>query len=434
MRTTSGIGLEGMRPLAQVASIQSHQSPSISSHPSSILLHCGQSSSRGRSPIVQQPMGIPRRASDRGEEWQPSTPTGEPEGLINYPSGTSAGTPSGGVRFHSDAELEAQYEAALHETSELELLGLNRIASHRTVDTSRTGEESDADAHQASEYHPVNDVTMACPTNAVTTPTSETPPPASPHLGARQSSSSSVPTSSSVTSGHPSRPTSIHTPSHTSSLRLPFGNPSLGPSHPDTDSRPGRSLAYGPASTITLTASGGSGSGIPDDRGRQKTQPAHKFSLTAALRGLTHDVQERVKFGSASRPSSRPGSRASSRTRGAETPRTLQFDESQDMSRNPSSQNLPIRAAVSDLLPHTGRSSRASSPARDGRSESRGRSRSRARKAKEDLDETHNWKEFRKGTSYHISSCADTQACTTIPLLSKSHRMLPPPSTRNSEA
>lgn len=382
LRSESGMGLDGLRldgrgSITNTPPFQAHQSPPISSHPSSILLPAGQASSRGRSPMVQAPVDMPRRASDRGGdaegEWRPTTPTGEPVSPINFPTGADVGSASAGVRFQSDAELEAQQLAALQQGDDGHANGAGE------------GEDApDDDAGSASEYHPINEATLACPTNAVTTPT-ETPPPGSPLLAGRKES-----TNGSVVSDPSRRTSASHLPSQSSSLR--HLSPSLGPTQPQYSTS---SFSYHGSANGSPGPPGGSGGITPDERGRQKH---HKFSLSAALRGLSHDVKERVRHGSTSRPPSQPASRASSRTRGTETPRNFYAEDglgSLSLSRRTSNQ-MPIRGAVNDLLPHSrpGRSSRKSSPARDGRSESRGRGRARK---KDEYDETHNWKEFRKG-------------------------------------
>ncbi|CAK9780678.1 hypothetical protein CC85DRAFT_313564 [Cutaneotrichosporon oleaginosum] len=339
--------------------------PPISSHPSSILLHRG---SRTRSPM---PNGDgSRRASDQDDSSVAETPLAPPpEGLFAH----ATGSPVPNVRFNEGAAEAALAAAA---KAEEEDNGLRRTAS------ARSGVEEDSD------YHPVRDTTL----------TAHNTPHHSPALLAHNASApdQTSPHLERIASHNPPELTLPPATRRQSSLRTEVDSEPSELSRRSSRPRPG-SIAIHDDSSSSLASPA-----VPDERGRERHH--HRFSLAAALRGLSgHRSASRNQTGS------RPGSRASSRTRGVDTPRTPNFEAS-EMSRNASLQNLPSL--------RSGARSRASSPTgRADRTESRGRTRHRLFGKQEPADEHagHTWKEFRKGVyNYPISFTIPANAPPTV--------------------
>ncbi|BEI91031.1 uncharacterized protein CcaverHIS019_0311010 [Cutaneotrichosporon cavernicola] len=342
--------------------------PPISSHPSSILLPGG---SRGRSPMPDS--AISRRESEQDDPNWDTTPFGEsPEGLL------PPGSPAPNVRFNEGAADRALAAAAAGRPQEDDNR-LRRVASGRSE-----GEEED-------EYHPVRDATFAIPTAHNT-------PHQSPSLVAFNASSASRPPSLQL-----DRTVSNHVPDFTlpppqrqqSSLRTVLdGDPSELSRRTSRRQRPS-SVAIDDASSSLTSPS------LPEERERPHHHH-HRFSLAAALRGLSGRSRSRTQA------SSRPGSRASSRTRGVETPRTPYFEDS--MSRNAGQSNLAT-------MRHGARSRGPSPSGKGDGSESRGRTRHRffGKEEPEDEGSIRNWKEFRKGVyNYPISFTIPPDAPPTL--------------------
>lgn len=340
--------------------------------------------------------GVSRRTSEQDEQSIPftETPMEEPQESLFPP-----GSPMPNVRFHERNAEETLAAAAATRPHDDDDNRLRRTASSRSED-----EANDSLAN--TEYHPVRDTTFAIPT-AHTTPIH------SPQLGAFGAPSSSRPPSL-----HLERTASNNPPDFT---LPPAGrrHSNLRPTEPRDHSRKGSSQRPGSISiddSSSHHSTNLSSPGISDDRGRDRLHSHHhRFSLAAALRGLSRDVKDSVRASSHSRPSSRPASRASSRTRGNETPRTPHLDgvlESTSMSRQGSLQNLPAL--------RSGTKSRGTSPSGRDRDRAESRGRSRHRLFGKGIDESeddsvHNWKEFRKGVyNYPISFQVPLNAPPTV--------------------
>lgn len=336
-------------------------------------------------------MGLADLTED--QEWQPTTPAGNPEEVINLGPVTDPGPPtSTAIRFCSPTRISTE----LPESSEQAETAGSPLASQQSrADSLRTIESSvSSDSAHRAEYHPVR----AGHQTAVTTPVSETPPAGTPHCGSPELNHRS--------SYDFERPTSSRRRS--SGLRTNTTEDSssaIGSVSGRVDAQQLRGSATRDQVSSSRASDPPSSVGTPaitpaQEELHRKHHHQNKFSLAAALRGLSQDVKDRVRTGS------RPGSRASSRTRGNETPRSAHFQlpesavSSMPMSRNNSGSGTPLRAAVEDL--HIGRGHRSRSRDNRGQSpgrheDSRGRSRNRMFGGKDDDGEIHNWKEFRKG-------------------------------------
>jgi hypothetical protein len=369
-----------------------------------------------------------------GVEWQLEAPSGNPEEVLPLPAVADPGPPtSTAIRFRSPVRRDEHEEVlespiaqgssvtaspALMACSSPSILASpapvppgaplaalhSRAESMRTIDSTASTQSS----HSHTEYHPVT----AGHKTAVTTPVNETPPAASPQCGSPLPSGRS----SFYDDADPRRSSGLRAAQTPPSGHSPNASAMASP-RSSTDVHRGRA----PGSIVVNGSGRGSAGGseppsstnsnFGDERGRRNQQHQHaahhnhhhKFSLAAAIRGLSQDVKERVRSSG-----SRPGSRASSRSRGTgtETLRTPHFHlpdsapGSAPMSRDSSANNMPVRGAVDESFASRGHRSRShdtkrtQSPARH--DDSRGRSRHRMF---EEEETHHNWKEFRKGKS-----------------------------------
>ncbi|GMK53679.1 hypothetical protein CspeluHIS016_0102650 [Cutaneotrichosporon spelunceum] len=357
LNTTRNMSVDERGPTpaySAVATPLSVTSPPISSQPSSILVQGG---SRARSPMP--PSATSRRESEQDDpRWDDPPLTTPPD---------APGSPAPFVRFNEGAADRALAAVATEDDN----TGLRRVTTNHSTD-------------EDDEYHPVRGATFAIPT-AYNTPHH------SPSLVAFNASSAP-------------RPPSLHleptTLNNIPDLMLPAAAQRRQSSLRNTvdDDSTELSRHVSPRQRPSATAIDDSGSSLASaslpEEGRERQH--HRFSLTAALRGLGGRSESRNRTGS------RSASRASSRTRGAETPRTPYHDDSMSPALRP------------------GARSRVSSPAGKGdRSESRGRARHRLfGKEKEESDDEgsiHNWKEFRKGVyNYPISFTIPPDAPPTV--------------------
>ncbi|KAL7424873.1 hypothetical protein Q5752_000559 [Cryptotrichosporon argae] len=397
------------------------------------------------------------------------------------------------VRFETPVEDE-ESDGPSPGTSSPAHRPINRPSSVRTLESAHSASTTSLHSRH-DEYHPISAATQAISSTS-------TPAAASPALSERGSggggdSVSRTRTSSSFhldpDSGAPPNHSTASSRRSSFQFRDTLGNGnSLSPSPADSRSSlveniPGRVSRNGSTSTVVFThdtvaavpgprrpsatsaarnysanrqvsgsslasASGHRGSadyGAHDDRGRKHG----KFSLSAALRGLSQDVKDRVSHRAPSRSRTRgessagatpplpggtsassPAASIASRPDGLEPLANHQSAASLMMARTGSGSGV-ARGRVSrgpnalppgpgDFVAPYGRGGagagrsrsreRGESPARTGdRSESRGRGRNKAMKAltgkfgkgeHEEDDGEHNWKEFKKGTyNYPIS-------------------------------
>ncbi|WOO77581.1 Arrestin-related trafficking adapter 3 [Vanrija pseudolonga] len=365
------------------------------------------SSVRGLPAYGEQPPATPDLADTPITEnvvWNPPSAATD-GGILNRPE--AANPPSPAIRW-APAPVPP-------ESQDLELPDAAASHSLHTIDSISSNSEEGHGDLPSSDHHPVSTGHHALPTappSPIATPPENpldavgqlAPPPAQ----RRRSSGLSTGNGGSdePSSAQASRPPSVP-PSRPASILLGPGQPTSDLSTPSFHSP---SFASGTSSPHASTHH-------DDHRGRKH----HKFSLSAALRSLSHDMHIR----------SQPSSRASSRNR-AETPRTPHFGEenivSAPMSRSGSAQTGIHSRIAHDITPpgrdHRGGSSRpgsrTASPA--GRDEHRGRSRSKMKmfhvgghRDDSDDEEVHNWKEFRKGTyNYPISFSIPSNAPPSI--------------------
>lgn len=319
--------------------------------------------------------------------WNPPSAATD-GGILNRPE--AANPPSPAIRW-APAPVPP-------ESQDLELPDAAASHSLHTIDSISSNSEEGHGHLPSSDHHPVSTGHHALPTappSPIATPPENpldvagqlAPPPAQRRRSSGLSTGNGV--SDEPSSAQASRPPSV-APSRPASILIGPGQPTSDLSTPSFHS----------PSFTSGTTSPHASAHHDDHRGRKH----HKFSLSAALRSLSHDMHIR----------SQPSSRASSRNR-AETPRTPHFGEenivSAPMSRSGSAQTGIHSRITHDITPpgrdhHRGASSRpgsrTASPA--GRDEHRGRSRSKMKmfhvgghRDDSDDEEVHNWKEFRKG-------------------------------------
>jgi hypothetical protein len=357
---------------------------------------------------------------------------------------------------------EPELEAEQHQS--------RRAASIRTNHSAESGSNaSHTNSHSQSAYHPTEEAVQAISTASTPAPSR------APSIHARSSTEephapiTTSPLTSDSSPSAPSRPTSVRRDGRPSGLSSLISSAVTSPEGSSADLREvriGRASRNGSATTIIInhedtettapaalpaasqmdpSARRASGSIRPgpsrapigrkesnedSDRGR------NKFSFTAALRGLSQDVKDRVRQSSKSR--TRAGSGTKSRTGSFSNAPPLPTGASAYASASMSSRSgsaIPPRLvddsmrngrAVSrevtppgEFVPPfgAGGAGRARSGSRDreesptARSQSRGRGRNKGMKAltgkftigdsdgEDDNEPVHHWKEFRKGQS-----------------------------------
>jgi hypothetical protein len=388
--------------------------------------------------------------------------------------GASSRGTSSNVRFDETPPQSVPVPEAVAESETDEPDGLEEMHQSRRAASIRTNHSAESGSHSATNgYHPSVDAVQAISTASTPAPSrpasiharsSTEEPPAS--LSSGQGSGSSGPNGSLRSSTAPRDGRVSGLASAASSAAT-----SPSPSHADLrqTTRAGRSSRNGSATTIVIMedndapttsaaaaapaaesharrASGSVRPGpsrVPPKRRESSEDRGRKFSLSAALRGLSQDVKDKVRQSSKSRTrgksrtdsfsnapplppgataratssmNSRSGSAVPSRSGSAIPPRLV--DDSLRNGRAMSRETTP----PGDFVPPfgAGGAGRARSGSRDrtaspsSRSQSRGRGRNMGMKAltgkftigegdeeEEDNEPVHHWKEFRKGEFTH---------------------------------
>ena len=384
---------------------------------------------------------------------------------------------SSNVRFDETPQPSvpaAVIESDSSETDDLAMLGdiveasrthqSGRAASIRTNHSAESGSNASTNGRSQSAYHPTSDAVQAI--SSTSTPVPSRPP--STHARSSTEEPSHPSTLSSGSSGPTgSRRSSIgRRDGRLSGLASAASSAVNSPTASRSDLtqvRVGRSNRNGSATTIVVNLeeneaannpqpaaappvdqssrrSNGSvrpgPSRLPPKRRESSEDRGRKFSLTAALRGISQDVKDRVRQSSKSR--TRGKSRTDSFSNAPPLPAGAAAYGSSSMSSRSGSAIPPrlvddgVRSgrAVSrevtppgDFIPPygAGGAGRARSGSRDrtaspsSRSQSRGRGRNMGMKAltgkftigegddeEEDNEPVHHWKEFRKGESPRI--------------------------------
>lgn len=432
----------------------------------------------------------------------PSRPSPRPI-LDSLHGSSSRRTSTSNVRFGPTPSPSVPADVV--ESDHDEIMELDEVHQSRRAASIRTNHSAESGSQSATNgYHPSADVVQAIST--VSTPAPSRPasiharssteePPAS--MSSGQGSGSSGPIGS-------HRSSTVHRDGRVSGLVSAASSTLNSPSVSHADlravTRTGRSSRNGSATTIvimedhdapttgappaapsadnaTRRASGTVRPGpsrVAPKRRESSEDRGRKFSLSAALRGLSQDVKDKVRQSSKSRTrgksrtdsfsnapplpngssayatsslNSRSGSAVPSRSGSAIPPRlvddSLRHGRAVSRDVTPPGEFVPPFGAGGAGRARSGSRDRTASPS--SRSQSRGRGRNMGMKAltgkftigeddeeEEDNEPVHHWKEFRKG-EFSILFRADRQEHTITQSHSK-FRLLPRPlSTLNSD-